>query len=146
MKRLLVFIGIFALLCGFMFARGAPGAEDVGEAAPFKLYAANLEVGNPERPVHDMLIAPFRAKYPDVEIVGIPISAVDASTVSMDSRLAAGLPVHFYNDYYSRAGKYADPKRYNPIDLAAYWPASEIEDIFPELISRSVRGGGNYRR
>ena len=143
MKRLLVFLWIFVLLCGFTFAAGKPEAA-AGEGEPIKLYVANLNLNRPEAPMHDMIIRPFVAKYPNVEIVSIPISTTDASTVSMDSRLAAGLPVHFYNDYYSRAGKYADPKKYNPLDLAVYWPASEIDDFIPELLAPYLVDGSLY--
>jgi len=129
MKRILAVFWMFALVCGLAWATGAPEAVETG---PLELYLAGTPVNSD--PNYAFAAQPFLDEYPDVQLIEVPIDVSDASTMSMDARLAANLPVHFYNDYYSRAGKYADPANYHPVNLADYWSAEDIADFYPDLI------------
>ena len=102
-RRLAISVLALLLLVSFAFA-GGQGEE--GEA--IKLFIAmGADIANPD---YDYITQPFFVENPQVKFEWVPISVADASTIGMDARIASGLPVHFYHDYMSRAGKFAVPK------------------------------------
>jgi len=116
---------ILILLGGLLFA----GGQEEGPRQ-IELFAAGLPLGTP---TYDYVTAPFRAKHPNVKLVDVPLSVKDATTVTMDMRIASGSPIHFYNDYFSRAGKYVIPKSAGgaiwALDLSKYW--DDVDDFLP---------------
>ena len=129
-QKLIISISLMLLLLlPGLFAAGQEETEK-----PMELYIAGFGVGK-EVPYYEYLMAPFIEEYPEVVLIDVPISVKDATSVSMDMRIAAGLPVHFYGDYFSRAGKYVIPKNKGgkiwALDLSKYWDKEEVADFLP---------------
>ena len=135
MKKLLLFICMFVLLGGLVWSDGK-AEEDKDTAEPIELFLA--KPGNFEGPIWDAILEPFRKEYPDVILNHVPINVTDATAVTMDSRIAADMPVHFYSDYFSRTVGYLIPKSRGEkiwaLDLSKYWPQEEIDDFLPGIL------------
>ena len=89
----------------------------------------------------------FLAENPQVKLEWVPINVADASTIGMDARIASGLPVHFYHDYMSRAGKYAVPKTKDnqaiwALDLSKY--IDDLDDYMPGVLDPFWKDGKIY--
>ena len=125
MRRLSLVINLLLLSC-LLFAAGQQ------EEKPMELFIAGMGVGL-GNPHYDYLMAPFIEEYPEVKLNHVPMNVKDATTMSMDMRIASGSPIHFYNDYFSRAGKYVIPKSAKgniwALDLSKYW--DDIDDFLP---------------
>ena len=78
MKRLILFIGMFALLGGLMFAAGDKEPEGV------ELFIAGYPF---EIPDNARWIAPFVAAHPDVKLTEVMVNVDGATTISMDYRI-----------------------------------------------------------
>ena len=100
--------------------------------------------GNRDTPIHNAAIARFLGEYPDVNIIDVPINVTDASTFSMDTRIAAGMPVHVYQDYMSRSLKYAKLKTQTDqpiwaIDLKKYH--TDLDKYLPGVLDPFIKDG-----
>ena len=117
------------LLSGLLFAAGQQGEQ------PMELYIASMNVGLGNEG-SDYIMAPFIKEYPEVKLHNVTLNVLDATTMSMDMRIAAGEPIHFYNDYFSRAGKYIIPKSAGgsiwALDLSKYW--DDVDDFIPGVL------------
>jgi len=122
MKRVILIIGMFAILGGLVFAVGPREKEGV------ELFLANV---NPDDPTMGAWIAPFVAAHPDVKITEVPVDVQGATTITMDNRIKSGLPINAYVDYYSRAGKYTVHPVIKALDLAKYWPKADVDAFLP---------------
>ncbi len=127
--RLLKLVISLLLLSSLLFAAGQQGEK------PMELYIAGMDIGLGS-PHYDYLMAPFIEEYPEVRLHNVQINTTDATTVTMDTRIASGWPVHFYNDYFSRAGKYIIPKSAGgsiwALDLSKYW--DDVDDFLPGML------------
>ena len=125
---------ILILLGGLLFAGGQE------EEGPMELFIAGMSVGMGS-PHYDYLLAPFIEEYPNVKLSDVPLSVKDGTTVTMDMRIASGSPIHFYNDYFSRAGKYVIPKSAGgaiwALDLSKYW--DDVDDFLPGVLPPAHR-------
>jgi len=126
MKRLILFIGMFALLGGLMFAAGDKEPEGV------ELFIAGYPF---EIPDNARWIAPFVSAHPDVKLTEVMVNVDGATTISMDNRIKSGLPVNGYVDYFSRAGKYTAHPVLKALDLSKYWPKSEVDAFIPSTVA-----------
>ena len=138
-RRLAISILAILLLASFAFAGGQE------EAGTIKLFIAlGADIASP---TYDTRRQPFLAENPHVELEWVPINVADASTIGMDARIASGLPIHFYHDYMSRAGKFAVPKTEEDqaiwaLDLSKY--IDDLDDYRPGVLDTLWKDGKIY--
>ncbi len=122
MKRLILIIGMFALLGGLMFAAGDKEPEGI------ELFMAGPDVDDPTTIA---LLEPFVAAHPDVKLTSVSVDVQGATTITMDNRIKSGMPIHVYRDYFSRVGKYTKHPGIKVLDLSKYWDQSDIDAYMP---------------
>jgi len=128
---------VLLIMCSISFAAGQQETE-----GSTLFVALSYDIEN-----HDYAIQPFLAENPQLKLEWVPINIADASTIGMDARIASGLPVHFYYDYMSRAGKYAIPKTQEnqaiwALDLSQY--IDDLDDYRPGVLDPFWKDGKIY--
>ena len=134
MKRILL-ISLFLVLALGLFA----GGQQEGDGITLVVALA----ADPNGENRLLPIVAFQVENPDVKLEWAPINVADASTIGMDARIAAGLPVDFYNDYMSRSGKYAIPNTGKEtiwaLDLSKY--IDDLDDYYPGVLDSYTHDG-----
>ncbi len=137
MKHVLAILVVLVLLGGLLFAGGDQ------EEGPITLFIAGGGIGQ-EHNYLNFCLVPFLEEYPEVKLVDVPINVRDATTVTMSTRIASGLPTHFLKDYFSRVAEFVIPKSAGgniwALDLRKYW--DDIADFKPGAIDPYTSADG----
>lgn len=140
MKRLLIVLVVLVAVTGISFATG--GQEEQEGITLFIAIPDDIMGSG-----YDHITKPFFSENPQVKFEWVPINVADASTIGMDARIASGLPIHFYRDYMSRAGKFAIPKTKDnqaiwALDLSKY--IDDLDDYLPGVLDSFWKDGKIY--
>jgi len=132
MRRLLLLTWMFAVLFGGLIFAAGVSEEAVEEPEPIALYVAGIDIN--DEGLLASVVHSFRDAHPDVELVYVPVNVQGATTITMDGRIEADLPVHIYDDYYSRVGKYTNHPRLKALDLSRAMSKADLDAFLPGVL------------